>query len=84
MSCGAGGGRGSSSCSYSGPLTASSSRLDSILPSPVQTAPLALQWVVTGRTTLTPAFPSGSTVISQWMLLGLSSRRAFSRSLPSP
>ena len=69
--------RGSSSCCYSGPLTASSSRLDSILPSSVQTAPVALQPVVTGRTTLTPAFPSGSTVISQRMLLGLSSRRAF-------
>lgn len=63
--------------SYSGPLTASSSQLDNILPSPVQTAPLALQSVVTGRTTLIPAFPSGSTVISQRMLPGLSSRCAF-------
>ena len=38
-----------------GPLTVNSSRLDSFLPSAVQTAPSALQSVVTGRTMVTSA-----------------------------
>ena len=38
-----------------GPLTLSSSLLDSILPSPAQTAPCASQSVVTGSTMVTSA-----------------------------
>ena len=61
---------------WPGPLTVSSSRLDSIRPSPVQMAPWSPQSVVTGRTTVTSALESGSTVIRQRILLGLSSRCA--------
>lgn len=54
-----------------GPKTVSSIDLDSILPSPVQMAPVALQSVVTGKTSLTSPLEPGSTVIRQGMLLGL-------------
>ena len=59
-----------------GPLTVSSSLVESILPSSAQTAPWAAQSVVSGRTMVTSASPSGSTVTSQPMLDGGDSRRA--------
>ena len=65
-----------------GPLTVNSSRVESFLPSPVQIAPSAAQFWVTGRTTVTSPLESGSTVISHRMLLGLSSRWALRTSPP--
>ena len=59
-----------------GPETVKSLRLESFLPSAVQTAPSALQSVVTGRTTVTPASALGVMVISHPMLLPGVSRRA--------
>ena len=47
-----------------GPGTVSSDRLESFVPSLVQTASCAVQSPVTGRTTVTSASESGSTVIS--------------------
>ena len=66
----------------SGPETVNSSRLKSFLPSTVQIAPSASQSVVAGRTIVTSPLPSGSTVISHRMLLGLSSRWALRTSPP--
>ena len=48
-----------------GPLTVSSSRVDSILPSEVQTAPESSQSVVAGSTMVTAPLPAGVTEISQ-------------------
>ena len=69
---------------WPGPLTVNSSRLDSILPFSVQMAPVALQSVVTGRTTVTVALESGSTVIRQCMLLVYPSPAPSSPSLLPP
>ena len=57
-------------------------RLDSFLPSPVHIAPSAVQSVVMGSTTVTSALEVGSILISQLMLPGGSSRRAFVTSPP--
>ena len=59
-----------------GPETVNSSRLESFLPSAVQTAPSASQSVVTGRTMVTSAAESGVTVMVHPMLLPWVSRRA--------
>ena len=54
-------------------VTANSTCADSILPPAVQTAPVAAQSVVTGRTTVTSAWAAGSRVMSQpWLLPGTS------------
>ena len=50
--------------------------LDSILSSPVQTAPSPVQSVVGCRVMATSPFESGETVISQCTLLGGATRRA--------
>ena len=60
----------------SGPLTVSSTLLDSFLPPSVQMAPWAPQSVVGGRTMVTSVPESGSTTISQRRLLGWSRRLA--------
>ena len=60
----------------SGPLTVKSSRLESFLPSPCRWLPPAQSWV-TGRTMVTSPLESGSAVTLQRMLLGRSSRPAF-------
>ena len=49
------------------PVTVTSSLWDSILPSPVQTAPCASQSVVAGSTMVTSALPDACTVISHRM-----------------
>ena len=59
-----------------GPETVNSFRLDSFLPSAVQTAPSASQSVVTGRITVTAAAESGVTVMVHPMLLPWVSHRA--------
>ena len=53
-----------------------STRLESILPSWVQTAPWAPQSVVAGSTMVTVPSPLGLMVITQPTLLGGASRRA--------
>ena len=59
-----------------GPETVNSFRLDSFLPSTVQTAPSASQSVVTGRITVTAVAESGVSVMVHPMLLPWVSRRA--------
>ena len=61
------------------PLGSASRRLDSILSPSAQLAPCATQSVVAGRVIVTSRFESGLTLISQQMLLPLTSRRP-----PSP
>ena len=58
------------------PDTMTSSRLDSIRPSSVQTAPSAVQSVVMGNTTVTLPLEVGLIFICQPMLLGGFRRRA--------
>ena len=70
-------------CPYwPGSETVNSFLLDSFLPSPVQIAPLAVQSVVTGRTTVTSASALGVTVICQPVLLPWVSRRALATAPP--
>ena len=59
-----------------------SSRVDSVLPLSVQTAPSASQSVVAGSTMVTGPSPSGVTWISHRTFLPFSSRRAFTTSPP--
>ena len=72
--------RGRQTCerrgSYLGPGTVISCLLESILPSPVQTAPSLSQSSVTGSAMLTAPFESGLTATSHDRLLPCSSRRA--------
>ena len=66
-----------------GPGIVSSSRCDSFRPSPVQIAPVSVQLRSAGRTIATSLFSLGSIVISQRVLLGGSSRRAFVTAPPA-
>ena len=65
-----------------GPGIVISTRLDSILPSAVQTAPSASQSVVTGSTTVTAPVPVGRTWICHPALLPSTRRRALNTSPP--
>ena len=60
----------------------SSTRSDSVLPSPVQMAPSTSQFMVAGSTMVTALFESGLTVISHLTFLPGSSRRALTTSPP--
>ena len=64
------------------PDTVMFSELDNFLPSPVQMAPAAPQFVVAGSSMVTSPAPCGFTVMRQGMLLGLSVLCALSTDPP--